>query len=125
MRFLKYTIDTVLFGISIPTASFPGIGASIRTPAAARWRAMSSERFAIERTLTPISGCSSYLVTVGPQHIFMILVLTPKFARVSTSLTDVCFSSSVTENVRGFGSLWRKLMGGKQYTSSGFGSGST
>ena len=56
------------FGTSIPTAAFPGIGASIRTPEVARLSAISSTRFAMERTRTPASGRSSYRVIVGPRE---------------------------------------------------------
>jgi len=43
----KNTGTTSLFGTSIPTAAFPGIGASILTPDAARFRDISSERLTI------------------------------------------------------------------------------
>ena len=48
-----------LFGTSIPTAALFGIGASIRTPLAARLRAISSARFVILLIFTPARGCSS------------------------------------------------------------------
>ena len=47
------------FGISIPTAAFPGIGASILMLAAARLSLKSSARFVILFTRTPCSGKSS------------------------------------------------------------------
>ena len=53
------TMLTTLFGTSIPTAALPGIGASMRTPLAARLRAISSERLVILLILTPGAGCSS------------------------------------------------------------------
>ena len=53
------TMLTTLFGTSIPTAALPGIGASIRTPFAARLSAISSERFVILLILTPGAGCNS------------------------------------------------------------------
>ena len=55
-----------LFGISIPTAAFPGMGASILTRGAARARAISLESPMILLTLTPGAGSSSNLVTTGP-----------------------------------------------------------
>ena len=55
----KVTSDLCWFGISIPTADLFGIGASIRTPAEARFSAMSSARFVILLILTPGAGCSS------------------------------------------------------------------
>ena len=50
------TVVTVLFGTSIPTAAFPGIGASILTRSAARFKAISSARFVILLILTPGAG---------------------------------------------------------------------
>ena len=38
---------TILFGISTPTAAFPGIGASILTPKAAKFSAISSAKLVI------------------------------------------------------------------------------
>ena len=49
----RYTDLVSLFGTSMPTAALPGIGASIRMPLAARFRAMSSARLTILLTLTP------------------------------------------------------------------------
>ena len=46
-------------GTSIPTAALLGIGASMRTPAEARLRAISSARLVIFEILTPAEGCSS------------------------------------------------------------------
>ena len=51
------------FGTSIPIAAFPGIGASILIPVAAKLSAISSVKFTILLTLTPGLGCISYLVT--------------------------------------------------------------
>ena len=53
------TTLTFLFGTSMPTAAFPGIGASMRTPEAARFMAMSSARLVILLILTPAAGCNS------------------------------------------------------------------
>ena len=72
-----------LLGTSIPTAALPGIGASIRISGAARFSLISSESPTILLTFTPISGCSSYLVTVGPQLTFVTLAFTPKLYRIS------------------------------------------
>ena len=55
----RHTMVTLTFGISIPIADFPGIGASIRTPVAAMANAISSERFSILFTLMPSSSVSS------------------------------------------------------------------
>ena len=51
-----FTVEVFRFGTSTPTAAFPGIGASMRTPVAARFMAMSSERFVILLILTPGAG---------------------------------------------------------------------
>ncbi|MPM72359.1 hypothetical protein SDC9_119332 [bioreactor metagenome] len=53
---LKNTGVKSLLGTSIPTAAFPGIGASILTPEEAKFRAISSDRFTILLTLTPTLG---------------------------------------------------------------------
>ncbi len=48
-----------MFGISIPTADFPGIGATILMLAAAIASARSSASAVIFCTLTPGAGCTS------------------------------------------------------------------
>lgn len=63
---LRGTGIILLFGISIPTADLPGIGASMRICVAASAIASSFDKPSILLTLTPISGLSSNLVTVGP-----------------------------------------------------------
>ncbi len=70
-RSLSITAVFSWFGTSIPTAAFPGIGASIRISAAARFNLISSARPTILLTFTPCSGCSSYRVTDGPQLAFV------------------------------------------------------
>jgi len=60
------TIVLRVFGTSIPMVPFPGMGAIIRIPSAARLRAISSSRFFIRDILTPAAGIISYRVTVGP-----------------------------------------------------------
>ena len=80
-----------LFGTSIPMAALPGIGASIRISAAARFILISSDKFTILLTFTPISGWNSYLVTAGPQLIAVIVILIPKFFRVSFNFAAVWF----------------------------------
>ena len=79
---LKLTISFSLFGTSIPTACFPGIGASILIDSAARFKAISSARFAILLTLTPSAGLSSYLVIAGPTDTFSTFAETPKLYNV-------------------------------------------
>ena len=55
-RSLSMTAEFSLLGTSIPTAAFPGIGASIRISAAARFSLISSASPTILLTFTPISG---------------------------------------------------------------------
>ena len=79
-------MDTAVFlwlGTSMPTAGLPGMGASIRTSATARFRAISSASEVMRLILTPAMGCTSYRVTEGPREISSTRVRTPKaFQRV-------------------------------------------
>ncbi len=54
------------FGISIPIALLPGIGASIRTLFAARFIAISSLSAVTFFTLVPLATANSNLVIEGP-----------------------------------------------------------
>ena len=63
----KPTTSLTAFGISMPTTSLPGIGASIRIERADRAIARSSARASIRETLTWCSGLTSYWVTTGPE----------------------------------------------------------
>ena len=78
----------------MPTAALPGIGASIRTPVVARFRAISSTRLAMERTRVPASGSSSYRVIVGPLDAPTIFVFTLKLANTLTRREAFSCSSS-------------------------------
>ena len=91
---LNDTATLCLFGTSIPTAAFPGIGASILMSAAARLSFMSSARFTILLTFTPISGVISNLVTAGPQLILFTFAFTPKTLSVCSSFAAVSISSA-------------------------------
>ena len=51
---------------------FPGIGASILIPLVASASAISSDKFNILLTFTPLCGSISYLVTAGPFWTFLI-----------------------------------------------------
>ena len=86
---LKWTASFSLFGTSIPTALFPGIGASILIVSAAKFNAISSAKFAILLTLTPSAGLSSYLVIAGPTETFSTLADTPKLYKVFCNLVAV------------------------------------
>ena len=86
---LSETIDLVLFGTSIPTACFPGIGASILIVSASKLKAISSAKFAILLTLTPGAGEISYLVIAGPTETFSTFAETPKLYNVFLSFSAV------------------------------------
>ena len=113
---LKDTLPASLFGTSIPIAAFPGIGASIRISAAARLSFISSDSDTILLTLTPCSGCSSYLVTAGPQLISVIVTLTPKFCNVCCSRIAVSLFSRDCPALSVPFPLLSRLTGGKTYS---------
>ena len=116
---LKYTLPASLLGTSIPIAALPGIGASILISAAARLSLISSDKDTILLTLTPCSGCNSYLVTVGPQLISVIVTLTPNVSRVSCNLCAVIlYSAFPPDAAPGF--FFNKLTGGNLYAFFGF-----
>ena len=83
---LKPTVAGAWLGTSIPTKDFPGIGASIRIPLAAKARAKSSARWVILATFTPVAGFNSYSVTDGPRLTFSTVASTPKDAKVAANL---------------------------------------
>ena len=92
-------IDTPLFtelGTSMPTAALPGMGASIRTWVAAKFRAISSDKLVILEIRTPAAGFSSYRVTVGPRLMSVMVASTLKEWRVSISRSALDFSSPLT-----------------------------
>ena len=55
-------------GTSMPTACFPGIGATIRTRDAASRSAMLSARLTMREILTPGAGNNSNMVITGPRR---------------------------------------------------------
>ena len=86
---LKCTVSFSLLGTSIPTACFPGIGASILIVSAAKFNAISSAKLAILLTLTPSAGFNSYLVIAGPTETFSTFADTPKLYKVFCSFVAV------------------------------------
>ncbi len=56
MKKLSLFIDMDFFWTSIPSAEFPGIGASIRMDFASRLSAISSASLTMLLTLTPTAG---------------------------------------------------------------------
>ena len=89
---LKLTIDLSLFGTSIPTACFPGMGATIRTLEAANRKAILSCKAPILLSFTPGAGRISNIVITGP---FLIPVTS---ASILNSL-KVSFSSNAAFSV--------------------------
>ncbi len=112
---LRGTAAFSLFGTSIPTAAFPGIGASILISVAARFNFMSSARPTILLTFTPCSGCSSYLVTVGPWLISVIVTFTPNVARVFCKCIAVSFNCVEEAAFPLFAPFFKRLNGGNIY----------
>ena len=86
---LRCTTSLSSFGTSIPTACFPGIGASILIVFAAKLSAISSARFAILLTRTPSDGFNSYLVIAGPTDTCSTFATTPKLYSVFCNLDAV------------------------------------
>ena len=78
----KFTGSFLILGTSIPIAALPGMGASIRTPGAASFKAISSAKFTTELTFTPAAGSSSKRVTEGPRVTAITLARTLKSAKV-------------------------------------------
>ena len=109
---LNITDSATAFGTSIPTAAFPGIGASILIDFAAKFKAISSAKLTILLTLTPVLGVSSYLVTVGPFVMLVTLASTPKLASVFCNLTATACIDFLSKASPSFGS-WSKSIDGK------------
>ena len=79
-------IETVwgsLLGTSIPMVPRPGIGAMMRMPSAASFRAISFSRFLILDILTPSAGIISKSVIVGPTHTSICFMSISKLFRAS------------------------------------------
>ncbi len=111
----RATIMFSLFGTSIPTAAFPGMGASIRISVAARFSLISSERLTILLTFTPCSGCISKRVTDGPWLMSVTVTRTPKFCSVCCSFCAVSLNS-LAESPPFFPGPFASLpMGGNMY----------
>ena len=109
---LNGTISFSWFGTSIPTACFPGIGASILIVSAAKFNAISSARFAILLTLTPSAGLSSYLVIAGPTETFSTFAWTPKLYKVLWSLEAVSCKAFVPPFNAFLADFWSKFTDG-------------
>ena len=109
---LKCTISFSWFGTSIPTACFPGIGASILIVSAAKFNAISSARFAILLTLTPSAGFNSYLVIAGPTVTFSTFAWTPKLYNVFCNLVATSVNAFAPPFIVFFSPLLNISIGG-------------
>ena len=90
------TIWTFLFGTSMPTATFSGMGA-MRTEDAPSASAMSSDSAVSLENFVPRSICSSYRVTDGPRTMLMICASIEKDFSVSTRRSELSVSSFFAE----------------------------
>ena len=91
------------FGISIPTALRPGIGASIRTSLAASCILMLSVKPRILDTLTFTSGRISNCVTDGPICIFNNCASISKLFRICSNNCDFSLAATSFSGLLPFG----------------------
>ena len=111
---LAVTMLILSFSISMPTAGFPGIGASILMLLASMLSAISSARFFMPLTFTPLFGWTSYLVTVGPCVTLVTCASMLKLCSVSSSFIAFAlrmFSSSAAFPFDLF-ALFKRSIGG-------------
>ena len=87
----------------------------MRMSAAARFSLISSVKFTILLTLTPISGWISYRVTEGPLLIFNIVTFTPKFLRVCCSLLAVALRCVLESPIAFDDPCFNRETGGNTY----------
>ena len=85
----KPTTSLTWLGISMPTTSLPGIGASMRMERAARAMARSSARASMRDSLTWCSGLTSYWVTTGPVFVATTLAGIAKLPQLLLDAPDV------------------------------------
>ena len=100
----KRTSAALRFGTSIPTARWPGIGASIRRLWAARLSARFVSSAEMRDNFTPLGGLSVYWVTLGPMlapSIFTSMLNSCSVSRIIWALCSIspasaglCFFSS-------------------------------
>ena len=89
---LRETASFSLFGTSMPTTVFPGIGASILRSELARAIAILSLNPTILDNFIPGAGFNSYEVITGPRFIATTFASIPKFFIVSS----IIFPFSIT-----------------------------
>ena len=103
------------FSISMPTAAFPGIGASILMLFALKLSAISSPSLTMLLTLTPALGSTSYFITAGPCVTFVTFADTLKLFRVSSRSIAFSFNSLVPIPLDFFKGLLSSDIGGNLY----------
>ena len=103
------------FSTSIPTAAFPGIGASILMLFALIFRAISSESFTMLLTLTPTAGWTSYLVTEAPWVTLITWASTLKFLKVVSSWSALAWRSDSEADTPEFTGFFSRSTGGRTY----------
>ncbi|OPY86788.1 MAG: hypothetical protein A4E73_03857 [Syntrophaceae bacterium PtaU1.Bin231] len=108
----RCTASRSKFGISMPMAALPGMGAMIRTLGAFRARARSSARFVIRLIFTPGAGSSSYIVMTGPALTSMTLASTPKSASFFSRMRELARRLSRLRRVSRRSAASRSLSGG-------------
>ena len=112
------TTSEAWFGISMPTTSRPGMGASMRMERAARAIARSSARPSMRDSFTWTSGLTSYCVTTGP-------LLTPttcagtRKLRSFSSMMRVFAGWSTAPPLVGAAPLSRRSVPGSAHTLGG------
>src|SRR3989344_1016067 len=109
---LKPTRATFLFGTSMPTRDFPGIGASILMGWAAKAKAKLFDSVVILESFTPSAGLKAYWVTAGPTFTSAISTGMPKFSKVFLMISEF---SLIFPEVGTVSFLLNKSIGGKAY----------
>ncbi len=101
------TSAALRFGTSIPTARWPGIGASILSACAARLSAMFVSSAEIRLSFTPLGGFSVYCVTFGPMLAPSISTSILNSLSVSLIICALCFTSPASAGLCFFSSRSR------------------
>ena len=110
------------FGTSMPTAAFPGMGATMRRLGARIASARSSANAAIRPTFTPGPGATSYCVTTGPTVRPAMAPSTRKVWSVSMSLSPISSICASPASRSCAGGAFNRSRGGRR-TPSGTGCG--
>ena len=106
------TMRGIGLGTSIPTAAFPGMGATMRSEGARMASARSSASDAMRPTFTPGPGATSYCVTTGPTVRPAIAPSTRNVCNVSISFCPICSIWASPASPSSGGAGFNKSMGG-------------